>query len=104
MTARSGSARRPGRLRPGPLRAGSARPYGRRPRPVRARFRLSELPGVTAAPACAAGAAAASRALARAGLGHLGGHLALRGPAGVRAGDLARAAERAVAAALRRAR
>ncbi|GHB59081.1 hypothetical protein GCM10010347_31270 [Streptomyces cirratus] len=69
---------------------------------MRARFRLSDLPGVTAA--SATGAAAASRALARAGLGHLGGHLALRGRAGARPADLARAAERAVAAALRRAR
>ncbi|WP_329200238.1 MULTISPECIES: hypothetical protein [unclassified Streptomyces] len=104
MTARPVSARRPGRLRACRRGAGGSRPYGRRPRPVRARFRLSEFPGVTAAPACAAGAAAASRALARAGLGHLGGHLALRGPAGARAADLARAAEGAVAAALRRAR
>ncbi|MGW7104104.1 hypothetical protein [Streptomyces sp. NPDC054883] len=111
------TAPRPGggsRVRPRPCaRAADAarprcgRPGGRGPRLVRARFRLSDLPGVTVAPAAGAGAAgaAASRALARAGLGHLGGHLALHSPGGPpRAADLARAAERAVAAALRRAR
>lgn len=74
---------------------------------VRARFRLSDLPGVTVAPASGAGAAgeAASRALSRAGLGHLGGHLALCGLGGPpRVAELTRAAERAVAVALRRAR
>ncbi|MFF1560565.1 hypothetical protein [Streptomyces sp. NPDC058279] len=120
MTARPVPAPRPGggprlrlRLRPGG-RSGAAtrprrgRPVGRGPRLVRARFRLSDLPGITvtpAAPGADGAGAAASRALTRAGLGHLGGHLVLRGPGGPpRVADLARAAERAVAVALRRTR
>ncbi|MFJ1866077.1 hypothetical protein ACIOD1_15725 [Streptomyces sp. NPDC088097] len=70
---------------------------------VRARFRFGELPGVTAPPGPAgrAAGAAAARALAEAGLGHLGGHLDLRtyGPA-PRGPRLAHAARRAVTAAL----
>ncbi|MGW7106722.1 hypothetical protein ACWGHU_11260 [Streptomyces xanthophaeus] len=70
---------------------------------MRAGFRLGEVPGVTVSPVRGAGpaAAAAQQALVRAGFGHLGGHLRLDayGPA-PRARDLARAARRAVAAAL----
>ncbi|GGZ45728.1 hypothetical protein AB0P12_11785 [Streptomyces subrutilus] len=116
----------------GPRREPPAAPAGRRARPgrtggahsrpplgrdrlgargaacVRARFRLSEIPGVTVAPAAGAGcvtpaAAAAARALGEAGLGHLGGHLELRTYGSApRTVDLARAARRAVAAALAR--
>ncbi|MFD5149279.1 hypothetical protein, partial [Streptomyces sp. NPDC058401] len=87
-----------------------AGPRGRRGRAacVRGRFRLSELPGVSAAAVPAAGpaataaaAAAAHRALGAAGLGHLGGRLELRTYGSApRSADLARAARRAVATAL----
>ncbi|MFD3696361.1 hypothetical protein ACFWUZ_09380 [Streptomyces sp. NPDC058646] len=70
---------------------------------MRARFRLAGTPGVTATPVRGAGPApaAAHRVLVQAGLGHLGGHLRLYayGPA-PRGRDLARAARRAVTAAL----
>ncbi|MCX5155777.1 hypothetical protein OG914_17475 [Streptomyces sp. NBC_00291] len=78
---------------------------GRRRRPgfARARFRLSELPGVTVTPTAGAGAAgaAASRVLTGAGLGHLGGHLELRSFGSPGPAARARAAEHAVRAALR---
>ncbi|MFI5620496.1 hypothetical protein [Streptomyces sp. NPDC051567] len=103
-------ALRPGARRPAPGAPGRhAAGPGRRPGLVRARFRLSELPGVTVtAPAAgavpgrgAAAGAAAARALAQAGLGHLGGHLVLRTyGAAPPARALTRAARRAVAAAL----
>ncbi|MFE4632810.1 hypothetical protein ACFRJ1_05450 [Streptomyces sp. NPDC056773] len=82
--------------------------HHRRAACVRGRFRLSEVPGVSVAPvlpagpaATAAAATAAHRALGAAGLGHLGGRLELRTYGGaLRGSDLARAARRAVAAAL----
>ncbi|MFD4050943.1 hypothetical protein ACFWSF_36500, partial [Streptomyces sp. NPDC058611] len=73
---------------------------------VRGRFRLSEVPGVTVGPvpgtgSTAVAATAAYRALGSAGLGHLGGRLELRTTGATpRSSDLARAARRAVAAAL----
>lgn len=90
--------------------AGSAGPRGhhRQAACVRGRFRLSEVPGVSAAAvpgvgsaSTAAAASAAYRALGAAGLGHLGGRLELRTYGGAPRGcDLARAARRAVATAL----
>ncbi|MGW5398876.1 hypothetical protein [Streptomyces sp. NPDC003952] len=101
----------PGRAAPRPVPGGRLPgPRGRRRRAacVRGRFRLSELPGVSAAAvppagpaATAAAAAAAHRALGAAGLGHLGGRLELRTYGSApRSSDLTRAARRAVAAAL----
>ncbi|MFE9561590.1 hypothetical protein ACFYM0_10820 [Streptomyces sp. NPDC006487] len=100
-----------GRDVPRPVPGGRlAGPPGRRRRAacVRGRFRLSEVPGVSAAAVPAAGpaataaaATAAYRALGAAGLGHLGGRLELRTYGGApRGSDLARAARRAVALAL----
>ncbi|MGW7137788.1 hypothetical protein [Streptomyces xanthophaeus] len=90
-------------LPPRTLRDGARVRPGSPSWPVRARFRLGEVPGVTVTPARGGGpaSAAAHQALVRAGLGHLGGHLRLDayGPA-PRARDLVRAARRAVAAAL----
>ncbi|MFD3677309.1 hypothetical protein [Streptomyces sp. NPDC058613] len=103
---------RPGGRRVAPhgtgRRAGGHGPGGRRGHAacVRGRFRLSEVPGVTVGPVPGAGSAAvaataAYRALGSAGLGHLGGRLELRTTGSApRSSDLARAARRAVAAAL----
>ncbi|MET9609954.1 hypothetical protein ABZZ17_33620 [Streptomyces sp. NPDC006512] len=88
--------------RPARARASAVAP-GRRGGPVRARFRFGELPGVTvrSGPAGRVAGPAARRALAEAGLGHLGGHLELRTPGRApRAADLTRAARRAVTRAL----
>ncbi|MFI5986944.1 hypothetical protein ACIBEA_39540 [Streptomyces sp. NPDC051555] len=104
MSAPRGSASRPGDRARERRRGGPGRRAGR----VRAVFRPGELPGVAVAGpprlVRVAGSAAA-RALAEAGLGHLGGRLEVhaydRAP---RPGALAHAARRAVALALRGAR
>ncbi|MCX4696230.1 hypothetical protein [Streptomyces sp. NBC_01408] len=103
MTPRAPRPADHGRPGPGGRGGGPGRRPGAGSRGVRARFRVTETPGVTVTPGRGAGpaSAAAHRALVQAGLGHLGGHLRLDtyGPA-PRGRDLARAARRAVTAAL----